>query len=574
MPIKTSIAAKIFGLAGVLMGLTILVATSLLYQVTSLNRELHFVADREIPLGLSLSRLNEYGLRRRLSFERWYGALNSTKPNQEVLQEAKKNYEIFTKLLKDEFATANRLLDTELSDEVHRPDMLDLRALLEKIEFTYLSITSRQGELLALQEQGEHDQAESMLRLLNDPQGQVQRQRSRLEQRVGELVQQSAEGATRREGGIFWLTILVTSTAVILGLILSMSVTRGLVRPVHSLVAGLQSVEKGDLSVELPVSSSDEVGDLTTSFNYFVREMRSKEQLKKIFGRYLDPRVLDRVILQPGATDASGGRRIMTISFSDIVGFVEIGEQLTATSLVNLLNSYFTLQAEAVQTNLGVVDKFIGDSVMAFWGPPFTDEGNHAILACRSALAQLKALDLFRLQLPELTGLRKNVPVFDVRLGLGTGDVVVGNIGSENARSYTVIGDTVNFASRLEGANKFYGTRILMNESTYKEARPEIVAREIDFLLAKGKSEPERIFELLALRCEAGDTLDLLCETYAMGLAAYRTQSWDEAEAAFQKCLSLKDGDPPAQIFLERIVQLRNNPPGSDWGAIWKSTIK
>src|SRR5215510_7946612 len=134
--------------------------------------------------------------------------------------------------------------------------------------------------------------------------------------------------------------------------------------------------------------------------------------------------------------------------------------------MVTLLNHHFGLQALAVQEHRGVVDKFVGDSVVAFWGPPFVKAEEHAKLACRAAQAELRALDNLRRELPDITGLRRDAPAIDICIGICTGEVVVGNIGSENTRSYTVIGDTVNLAARLERANRFYGTQILISEST------------------------------------------------------------------------------------------------------------
>src|SRR5205814_1727775 len=184
----------------------------------------------------------------------------------------------------------------------------------------------------------------------------------------------------------------------------------------------------------------------------------------------------------------------MTVLFADLIGFTSLSERLTPLLMVTLLNRHFGLQALAVQEHHGVVDKFVGDSIMAFWGPPLVKRDEHAILACRAAQAQLIALDMLRRELPEITGLRRDAP--EVRLGIGicTGEAVVGNIGSENTRSYTVIGDTVNLAARLEGANRIYGTQILIAETTAQAIGSEFETREIDAIFVRGKTETTRIF--------------------------------------------------------------------------------
>src|SRR4029077_10067809 len=194
----------------------------------------------------------------------------------------------------------------------------------------------------------------------------------------------------------------------------------------------MRDVQEGNLNIELPVSSTDEVGRLTDSFNFFVKELRSKEHLKQTFGKYIDPRILEQVLAQPGAEAVASGRREMTVLFADLVGFTSVSERLTPSLMVTLLNRHFGLQATAVQEHHGLVDKFVGDSIMAFWGAPFVKPEEHAVLACRAAQAQLVALDTLRRELPEITGLRRDVPTVELRIGICTGEVVVGNIGSEN----------------------------------------------------------------------------------------------------------------------------------------------
>jgi adenylate cyclase len=205
----------------------------------------------------------------------------------------------------------------------------------------------------------------------------------------------------------------------------------------------------------------------------------------------------------------------MTILFADLVGFTGLSERLTGSLMVTLLNRHFGLQALAIQEHQGVVDKFIGDSVMAFWGPPFTRAEDHALLACRAAWGQLAALDVLRRELPELTGLRKDAPAIDLGIGVCTGEVIVGNIGSENIRSYTVIGDTVNLAARIERANRTYGTKILLSETTAQTLSPHFETREIDTIAVKGKTESTRVFELLGPTAKvSADSLRHICGSF------------------------------------------------------------
>jgi adenylate cyclase len=206
---------------------------------------------------------------------------------------------------------------------------------------------------------------------------------------------------------------------------------------------------------------------------------------------------------------------------------------------------------------------------MAFWGPPFTDPADHARLGCLAALGQMREMEAFRAQLPELFGVRHGLPDVNVRMGIASGEVTVGNIGSETSRGYTVIGDTVNLASRLEQANKFYGTRILVSEETRRLAGDALAFREIDLLRVVGKHEPIRVYELLGERANLAAGWETGLAAFETGLNRYREQDWEAAEAAFRQCLERLPGDRPSAAFLERIKAFRETPPAPDWGGVW-----
>ena len=384
----------------------------------------------------------------------------------------------------------------------------------------------------------------------------------------------AAKATEQRERRVFWLTIAATTSTVLLGLAVAALITNRLSRPVRSLAAAMRDVQGGNLNIELPVSSSDEVGRLTDSFNFFVKELRSKERLKQTFGKYIDPRILEHVLAQPGSEAVGSGRREMIVLFADLVGFTGLSERLTPLLMVTLLNRHFGLQALAVQEHHGVVDKFIGDSIMAFWGQPFVKPEEQAILACRAAQAQLAALDTLRRELPDITGLRRDAPVIDLGIGICTGEVVVGNIGSENTRSYTVIGDTANLAARLERANRVYGTQILIGESTARAIGSRFEMREIDTIFVKGKIETTRVFELVSAAGQLSGELVRLRERYDAARRSYLAQDWDTAEATFRECLEIRPKDGPSRVFLERVEALRRNPPGKDWNGVWQLVEK
>jgi len=565
---KQSIAAKIFGLAVFLLLLTISLAGFLLLEVARTAQNLQIVAHLDVPLTESISRIHEFGLRRRLAFERWSGALNATEPNQELIAEAKTNYDSFTVKLNNEFAIARGMIASYPSEMASRALLVEVRTLLDQIEPAYPVISTRQREVLDLQRSGQHQKAQSLLNLLNDIQRTVQTQRELLQDKMAELSAASVQAVALRQRYVLWLTIAATASTVLLGLVVAALITDRLSQPVRLLTSAVRDVQKGNLDVQLPIRSTDELGVLTDSFNFFVKELRAKEQIKQTFGKSLDPRILEHVLLQPGSASVASGRQRMTILFADLVDFTGLSERLTPSLMVTLLNRHFGLQALAIQQHRGVVDKFVGDSIMAFWGPPFTRAEDHALLACRAAWGQLAALEVLRRELPELTGLRKEPPAIDLRIGICTGEVIVGNIGSESTRSYTVIGDTVNLAARVESVNRIYGTQILLSETTAQGLGPHFETREVDTIAVKGKTESIRIFELLGPADQVPENILRLRETYSQALRAYRAQDWAVAETTFRACLDLCPNDGPATLLLKRTETLRRNGSGADWSGI------
>jgi adenylate cyclase len=359
-----------------------------------------------------------------------------------------------------------------------------------------------------------------------------------------------------------------------LGITIAAAVTLGLVRPVRRLLDGTAAVEGGALDTVIPITSRDEIGRLTRSFNSMVGELRLKAQIQETFGKYVDPRIVSGLIDRPELTDARGSRREMTILFCDMRDFTPFSEGMTPAGLVNVLNRYLTLMSEPIRHNNGIIDKYIGDGIMAYWGPPFTAAEEQGRLACLAALDQLAGLAAFRAELPELTGIKRGLPEIDIRVGIATGDVVVGSIGSEQTRNYTVIGDAVNLASRLEGANKTYGTRVLISEATDRLAADAVETRELDTVLVVGKTEPHRIFELLGRKGEVARERLELRDAFIEALVAYRRGAWEDARAGFENCLAIAPCDAPSKVFLNRLARFQTTAPSSDWTGVWPLTEK
>lgn len=390
---------------------------------------------------------------------------------------------------------------------------------------------------------------------------------------VDELARDSAEHALILEDRARLSTWLVTLIAVLLGMLLAWLITRVLVRPVHELVAGTRAVSEGNFDVRIDVKTADEIGALAHSFNDMIGGLKQKELIQSTFGKYVDPRIVKNLIENQGFAQA-GEKQRMTVFFSDIAGFTSLCERLTPEELVRFLNHYFTLMSQPIRGEHGIIDKYIGDSIMAFWGPPFIEEADHPLAACRAAVAQIRLMEAFRRDLPGLIG---NLPAdlrIATRIGISSGEVTVGNIGSDDTRGYTVVGDTVNLASRLESAGKQYGASIIISEDTWKAAHEGLETRELDRIRVVGKNEPVRIFEILALAGEADAARLAWARAYEAALAEFRAGRLAEAHAGFSDCLARNPTDKATRLFIERIGLMQKTGLPDAWDGVWTLTDK
>jgi len=306
-----------------------------------------------------------------------------------------------------------------------------------------------------------------------------------------------------------------------------------------------------------------------TLFKYFTEE-REKKKVKGAFAHYLSPDVINQVLEDPEALKLGGERKVMTVFFSDMRNFTTISETQTPERLCELMNDYFTPMTSIILRSQGVLDKYIGDAIMAFWGAPI-EVPDHADRACIASIQMLYAMDPLREDL-----IKRGFPPIDIGIGLNSGPMSVGNMGSGERFCYTVMGDAVNLGSRLEGQTKEYGIKIMISESTRKLlTRQDIPVRDLDDLQVKGKTEPVRVFEVLRpdlLKTENG-LKDLIGE-FEAGRTAYRAQKWKEAREHFMNCLKIRPDDGPAHKFLERVAEREAIGFVEGWNGVYTAKSK
>ncbi len=376
------------------------------------------------------------------------------------------------------------------------------------------------------------------------------------EPQAGYILSANLDQALRTFKQLQQQVLLIGGGILMLGALLFMLISQRITRPLRLITKGTFEIKQGNYQHRIDYQNSDEVGQLATAFNVMAGGLQEKELIRSTFNKYVDPAIVSELLSQPDKLRLGGERKEQTVLFSDIAGFTHFSEKLPAEALIKTLNAYLSAMTLEISGQHGILDKFIGDAIMAFWSPELC-HGKHAAFACQSALAMQKKLQQLR-PLWQAGG----APEIHIRIGIATGEMIVGNIGSEQARSYTCIGDKVNYSSRLEGLNKHYGTQIMIDQQT-ANSLSGFVIRELDTVRVKGREAGETIYELMG-KAEEADSVQLeTIKRYQQALALYRTGSFAQAADIF----ATLGTDAPSCVMLKRCVYLQENAPAS-WDGI------
>jgi adenylate cyclase len=358
--------------------------------------------------------------------------------------------------------------------------------------------------------------------------------------------------------------LLISIGAIAIGVGFSLMIAIGVTSAVHQLVRGTEEVINGNYRYQLNITQHDEIGQLADHFNTMVVGLRDKEKIRAVIDKVVSKEVAEELL--KGEVKLGGETRQCTVLFSDIRGWTTISERLQPEELVEMLNAYLTLMSSAIEDQSGVIDKYIGDAVVALFGAPVShpDAIQQSVDAAFEMRRRLAAWNVERKKNGEFP--------LETGIGINTGPVLAGNIGSETRLNYTVMGDTVNLAARLEGLTKLYGAGIIVSEALRNELGPEYLCRELDLIRVKGKTEAVHIFEVLAPD-ETGK-LSQMVDRFEHALVYYRQQNWGGAEKAFIQTVGGFENDRASQLYVERIQHYRQFPPPPDWNSVFVATEK
>ena len=319
------------------------------------------------------------------------------------------------------------------------------------------------------------------------------------------------------------------------------------------------------------------LGYLSITLYSYVQKEKEKEFVQGAFGHFLDPRVITNIVENPDLLNQLGGdARVMTAFFSDVASFSSISENLTPVELVETINEYLTEMCEIIEEHNGTIDKFEGDAIVAFWGAPIVQE-DHAERSVLAAIDMQDRMKVLRkkwedegtmLELRQKWEAEGRGTFFSVRMGINTGEMVVGNMGSKTRVDYTMLGDAVNLAARLEGAGKPYGVTTMISESTYLVTRALIEARELDSIRVVGKDEPVRVYEVLGRTGQVDPQKLQVVDLFNEGVGKYRERHWEEAISFFEQGLAIDPDEGPCAVYIDRCRDFMANPPPEDWDAV------
>jgi class 3 adenylate cyclase len=569
---RPSIRQKIASIAAGLIVLAVITSALSIVLASKIEHLLDELTNRYIPAYDNLARMDAQSVQRGMALQRMAMAKMHDPPDNAAYDAALKVFQDMDPMVDQEAAEARNLINAIIGDASTPSDNAALGRIDDRIDQAVHDLRQRLGEENATLIQQINDQqfAEARKSL-----ARADKLRDEFTLRIKGIradmlaqVHASAETVMENQKQAIVVSAIVTGIASILGFVFAMMIGSGITGPVMRLLEGTRQVEAGLLDNPINVTTRDEIGQLSAAFNRMIERLRHNQRIRETFGRYIDPRVADGLLDQPALAATEGQRRIMTVMFCDMKGFTALSEGYTPQGLVKIMNLYLSTMSEPIHEQLGIIDKYIGDGIMAYWGPPFVDAEGQAGFACRAAVEMMGRVERLRKELPELLGVRTIPADCDIRIGIATGDALVGSIGSEFMMSYTVMGDTVNLASRLEGANKAYGSRCLVSATT--AAAEGVEVREIDRLIVVGQTQPQTVFEVMGRAGELAPQQEELRSRYAEGLAAYRAGRWEEARAAFARALQAVPDDGPSMTLAARVEGFMQNPPAKDWDGAWQ----
>lgn len=588
------IGIKIFGITTSLLCLLGIIALTAQYRLRRVNQEVSDLAQYITPSANHISRIEVQGLEQALHFEHILKLYALQPMDIAGIEKEWQHFENRSQVVDGEILAAMTLAQAgatkatipahqerferivlmlgqvERSHQDFRDAAVQHFQNLEKTELQNINTTSALNAKNALYERppgieksiGELDRTISQSRLELDT-----------------FTQQTAQLSQHYQRGVLRDSLLITTGAIVFGLLYAAAVTAGIVRPVRQLTKGVQSIQAQSSEASEAAASQlvavpkDEVGILANVFNHMLGELKAKENLRDIFGKYVDPRIIERLTDHDVTLNPKGEKKVVSVLMSDLDG-VDLTERIPdPVHLVDAVNQYLDVLSPTIYDHQGLIE-FVETNIKGFWTAPFVSEEQHAQLACEAALKQVSQFEKIRHTLAKYIDASFDIKQLDFHIGLATGPLVLANMGPTWSKTYTVLGDIVNTSARLKGAAKYFGVPILMMESTQQQVQATMATRELGIIQVVGKNDPLRVYELLDRQDQISEPLRNLKTMFEQGLAAYRRRAWPEAQTCFETCLTIEPDDGPTHHYLASVKTLQAQPLPQGWTGVWKLAKK
>jgi class 3 adenylate cyclase len=544
-----SIRAKISMLAAALLLLLATVGGIAIDGLWRIHGELRSLHEQILPLDVMLEDLAQQEIQREAEL---YAMLRSN------AEGAKQDPNALSNMLAEEAKAVDHLVATVL-DHHDVPEHPEITAALDPA----IQMLADQGKAFAISARGlaaalgsDNEAAAKVAFEAFVVRGQLLRESlGGLTDAMRTAMLDAAGRAEEHEERVQFMVIVAAVIALIIGVIGTVVISGRITKPIRALVAGAKQVEDGDLDTTVAVTGRDEISSLSLTFNEMVAGLKVKEEIKDTFGKYIDPRIVERLIGDGALLDSN--KRSMTVTRSQYAGFAKFSEQSGPEQIVERINAYYSAMADEIADGNGVVDKMMGDTVLAFFGPPFTPGGNQAELACLSALRQTKWRPA-------------NSPAEHRPLiAIASDASIVGTMGSERTRSFTIMGDNVAVAETIASACRVFDLDILLNGATKADLGDQFITRHVDTVEVTGRSAAIELYELIGTRDEVGrDDLQFVAD-YEAALKTYKAMDFDRARDMFEACSDARPDDQATQLMLERLDLMEMDPPEDDWSGAW-----
>ncbi len=533
---RLPIRYKVLTVVGVMLVFMIAASSISVYYISRIKGELDQIAFHLVPVTEKLTQIDVHTLEQELHLERVFTYLEMEHAPEEKIKEEIALFEKRGHQVDKEIAEAKELAKEGLHHSTSFSDINEfsrLEPLLDILETEHETLSRHGIAIIEALKHGHSEQAHLLEGWLMESEENFDAQLLAHLEELERFMERSALNAEEHEKFLLILNWSTTGLAIVIGLMFSGIISSEMVRPLKALVDATAKVEKGDLDADIAVKAKDEIGMMAEQFNRMVDGIRKKERIKATFGQFVDPRVVSSIINSYDLGTAH--REPVTVFFSDIAGFSRVSEQFTPAAMVNLINEYLSLVSEPIAQRHGVIDKYIGDAVVAFWAPPFVTPEEGAVQSCHAALEQQYKIETLRNMLPQILGIRKGLPEINVRMGIATGKCVAGNIGGAHSKSFTVIGPATEWAETLETLNKIYQTNILVFETTVELAKGKMEFRRVD-RVEIGTGTELNVYELLGPAGAVPLEIMEYKDAYEHALDALQMGDVEEAAKRFQAC--------------------------------------